>query len=273
MGKCRKEILTFLGLTFLLSAGPYSLIISSGSLSAGGGWYPIALMWCPGFAALITSLVYNKNLRGFGWGWGDTRYQASAYLIPILYALVAYGSVWLLGLGGIDDSFSRNWLSWLAFGTLLGCFAALGEEIGWRGFLVPRLAGLTSFTNVSLISGAIWAVWHMPLILFADYNGGTPGWYSLTCFTVMVVASSFVYAWLRLKSRSVWTAMLFHASHNFWIQGFFNPLTTDLGATKYFIGEFGAALAIVSVILAYLFWQRRHLLPAPRYHSGKTNTG
>ena len=62
MGKCRKEILTFLGLTFLLSAGPYSLIISSGSLSAGGGWYPIALMWCPGFAAIITSLVYNKKI-------------------------------------------------------------------------------------------------------------------------------------------------------------------------------------------------------------------
>ncbi len=258
-----KEILTFLILTFALSSVPYYLIITAGSLGAGGGWYPIALMWCPGFAALATCLIYRRNLRGLGWRWGRTRYQASAYLLPIAYGLVAYGAVWLSGLGGIDDSFSRNWMSWLLSGTLLNCFAALGEEIGWRGFLVARLSGTMSFTKVSLISGSIWALWHMPLILFADYNAGTPGWFSLLCFSVMVVGASFAYAWLRLKSDSVWTAMFLHASHNFWIQGFFDPLTTDRGNTSYFTGEFGVALAVVSVVVGYWFWRQRQALPAP----------
>jgi membrane protease YdiL (CAAX protease family) len=257
----RKEIRTFLILTFALSSVWYYLIISAGSLGAGGGWYPVALMWCPGIAALITTLIFRKNLRGLGWGWGRTRYQATAYLLPIGYGLAIYGAVWLLGLGGIDEAYSRNWLSWFLFGTLLNCFAALGEEIGWRGFLVGRLAGITSFTNVALISGAIWAVWHMPLILFADYNAGAPGWYSLLCFAAMVIASGFVYAWLRLKSGSLWTAMFLHASHNFWIQGFFDPLTTDRGITKYLTGEFGAGLVIAFVVLAYIFWKRRHELP------------
>lgn len=258
-----KEILSFLVLTFAFSAVPYYLIITAGSLRAGGGWYPIALMWCPGFAALATCLIYHKNLRGLGWGWGRTRYQASAYLLPIGYGLVAYGTVWMSGLGGIDESFSRSWLSWLLFGTLLNCFAAVGEEVGWRGFLVARLSETMSFTKVSLISGSIWALWHMPLILFADYNAGTPGWYSLLCFSVMVVGSSFAYAWLRLKSGSIWTAMLLHACHNFWIQGFFDPLTTDRGNTNYFTGEFGAALAVVSIAVGYLFWRQRRALPAP----------
>jgi len=256
----KKEILTFLGLTFAASAVWYYVIISAGSLGAGGGWYPIALMWCPGTAAMVTCLIYRRNLRGIGWGWGKSRYQATAYLLPIAYGLVAYGAVWLLGLGGIDESYTRDWLSWLLLGTLLNCFAALGEEIGWRGFLVPRLALLTGFTNVSLVSGSIWALWHMPLILFADYNAGAPGWYSLICFAVMVVAGSFIYAWLRLRSGSVWTGMFLHASHNFWIQGFYDPLTTDRGVTKYLIGEFGAALAIVSVILGYWYWRRRNEL-------------
>jgi len=260
-GRQRNEILTFLLLTFALSAVPYYLIITAGSLGAGGGWYPVALMWCPGIAAMATCLVYRKSLRGLGWGWGQSRYQVSAYLLPVGYGLVAYGAVWLSGLGGIDGDFSRNWVSWLLFGTLLNCFAALGEEIGWRGFLVPRLAGITSFTRVALLSGAVWAIWHMPLILFADYNAGAPGWYSLLCFAVMVVASSFAYAWIRLRSGSVWTAMLLHASHNFWIQGFFDPVTTDRGITKFLVGEFGAALAIVLLVVAYLFWQRRHQLP------------
>lgn len=258
----RKEILTFLLLTFGLSSIPYYLILSSGSLRSGGIWYPLALMWCPGIAALTSSLIFRQNLRGLGWGWGKTRYQLSAYLLPIGYGLLAYAAVWLLGLGGIDTSFSRDWLPWLAYGTLLNCFAALGEEIGWRGFLVGRLATITGFTNVALISGAIWGLWHAPLILFADYNAGAPGWYSLLCFAVMVIAGSFGFAWLRLKSASLWTAMFMHASHNFWIQGFFDPLTTDLGMTKYWIGEFGAAPAIASILVAYLFWRQRRRLPS-----------
>lgn len=259
--RVHKEILTFLILTFALSSVWYYLIISSGSLSTGGGWYPVALMWCPGIAALITTLIYRKSLGGLGWGWGRTRYQLSAYLLPIGYGLVVYGAVWLLGLGGIGETFSTNWLSWILFGTLLNCFAALGEEIGWRGFLVKRLAGVTSFTKLSLISGSIWALWHMPLILFADYNAGGPGWYSLLSFAVAVIAISFVYAWLRLKSGSVWTAMFLHASHNFWIQGFFDPLITDTGITKYLTGEFGAGLGIASILLAYLYWRKRYNLP------------
>ncbi len=261
LSRSGKEILTFLVLTFGLSSVPYYLIISSGSLSTGGGWYPVALMWCPGIAALATCLIYRRSLRGLGWGWGKTRYQVSAYLLPVGYGLVVYGVVWSTGLGGIDATFSRDWLSWLLFGTLLNCFAALGEEIGWRGFLVERLAGITSFTKVALISGTIWALWHMPLILFADYNAGAPGWYSILCFTAMVVASSFVYAWFRLKSGSVWTAMFLHASHNFWIQGFFDAITTDTGITKYVTGEFGAALVVGLVLLAYWFWRQRHELP------------
>lgn len=258
----RREILTFLVLTFVFSSIPYFLIISAGSLSAGGGWYPIALMWCPGIAALTTCLAYRKNLRGLGWQWGYSRYQATAFLLPIGYGLVAYGIIWLLGFGGLDDSFSRDWLSWFTLGFLLNCFAALGEEIGWRGFLVGRLAGMTTFTKTALISGSIWAIWHMPLILFADYNAGAPFWYSLACFAIMVIASSFAYAWLRLKSGSLWTAMFLHASHNFWIQGFFDPITTDLGNTRYFIGEFGAALAVISVFVGYFFWLHRDRLVA-----------
>ena len=255
-----KEIRTFLGLTFALSAVWYYLIINAGSLETHGGWFPIALMWCPGIAALLTCVIYRKSIRGLGWGWGRSRYQATAYLLPVGYGLTAYGVVWLLGFGGIEENFTRNWVPWFLYGTLLNCIAALGEEIGWRGFLVNRLARVTSFSNVALLSGFIWALWHVPLILFADYNAGAPGWYSVLCFTVMVVASGFVYAWLRLKSGSLWTGMLVHASHNFWIQGFYDPITSDRGITHYLTGEFGAALAIVYVILGYWFWRRRHEL-------------
>jgi len=61
-----REIGTFMGLTFGLSAIFWALIISAGSLGVHGGIYVFALMWCPGVSALITRLIYQHNVRGEG---------------------------------------------------------------------------------------------------------------------------------------------------------------------------------------------------------------
>jgi membrane protease YdiL (CAAX protease family) len=138
---------------------------------------------------------------------------------------------------------------------------ALGEEIGWRGLLVPELAQVASFTTTALVSGIVWAAWHFPLIFLAGYNGGTPTWYSALCFTLMVVGMATLAAWMRLKSGSVWTGMLLHAGHNVFIQSLCDPLTQDTAITKYIRGEFGVGVAVVSMLVGYLFWRKRAELP------------
>src|SRR5262249_39581032 len=140
-------------------------------------------------------------------------------------------------------------------GVIKSCTSALGEEIGWRGFLVPQLSKITSFTKTVLISGVIWSLWHYPVLIFGDYNSGTPTWYGLTCFTTMVVGISFVFAYLRLKSGSLWTGVLLHASHNLFIQNVFDSLTQESNSSKYIIGEFGAALAIMGIVFGFAFWR------------------
>ena len=275
------RVIFFLLLTAAISSIFYYLIIHTGRLGAGRGLYVTGLMWSPGVAGLITRYRYEKSLRNHGWGWGTTRIQLVSYLTPIAYAGAVYIVVWATGLGGFyNESFLNSQsaeFGWSGFpaglrlvsyvllvGTLgmpRSCATALGEELGWRGFLVPELAKVTSFTKVALISGIIWSIWHYPILLFADYNAGTPTWYGLTCFTIMVVGISFPFAWLRLKSGSTWTGMLLHASHNLWIQSIFDPLTTDTGKTKFVIGEFGVGLAIAAAITAYMFWHRRETLP------------
>ncbi len=258
----RTQVATYLGIVLGTSAIFWWLIISGGSLAGHGGLYVLGLMWCPGVAGLTTRLAYQGNLKGHGWGWGGTRWQLLAYALPIAYAAAVYGIVWLTGTGALDLSrFGTPWLRFIFVGSALSCTSALGEELGWRGFLVPKLAEMTTFTRTALLSGAIWTLWHVPLILFADYNGGTPGWYSVACFAVMVVGISFAFAWLRLRSGSVWTGMLMHASHNLWIQGFFDRVTVDTGPTKWLIGEFGAGLALAAVVVALVFWRLRDRLP------------
>jgi membrane protease YdiL (CAAX protease family) len=153
--------------------------------------------------------------------------------------------------------FKTSALVFVVVGSLQSLLSATGEELGWRGFLVPTLARSMSFGRVAVVSGAIWATWHMPLIIFADYNGGTPVWYSVLCFFVMVVALSVPMAWLRLRSGSVWPAAILHASHNLWVQAFFDRVTVDTGPTRWLTGEFGAALAITIGITAWIFWRAR----------------
>ncbi len=261
-GVHKGEVGLFLLATLGFSAVFWVLIISAGTLNAAGGLYVMCLMWCPGIAALATRLIRQRNVRDLGWVWGKTRYEVVGYLLPILYAGVVYGLVWLTGLGERREEFGANLFYFIGIGTALSLFTGLGEELGWRGYLVPRLHMIGGFTRAALLSGFIWTAWHVPLLVFADYNAGAPVWYSLLCFAVLAVGASFPFAWLRLKSGSVWPAALLHASHNLYIQGYFDQVTVDSDTTRYLTGEFGAGLALVAVVLAYVFWRLKDQLPA-----------
>ena len=206
----------------------------------------------------------RANDGAWGWAWGATRYEIIAYLLPLAYATVAYGSVWLAGLGRVDlGRFKLNGsvfvtvATFVALGSVQSLLSALGEELGWRGFLVPKLAESMTFTRTALVSGSIWAAWHVPLIAFADYNSGTPTWYAVLCFGVAVISMAFPLAWLRLRSGSVWPAAILHASHNLYVQAFFDRVTVDTGPTKYLVSEFGAVLAVSIAATAWVFWRMR----------------
>jgi len=265
----------------MINAGPSRIVlflILTFALSAIVGLkmqLVFALMWCPGIAAIAVRLLFQRNLQGFGWRWRATRLGFVSYLLPPALALVVYGAVWLTGLGGFqaaglvsgrDLGHQLPLLATILIRATVGftgsAIFALGEEIGWRGFLVSELAQLGTFATTCWISGATWAVWHYPMILFAGYNSGTPKWFALLVFTWMVVASSFVYAWMRLRSGSLWTPVILHASHNLFIQRIFDPLTTDRGLTSFVTTEFGVGLAIAYTACALYCWRRRCDVPA-----------
>ncbi len=144
------------------------------------------------------------------------------------------------------------WLS-IALIWLRVCLLALGEEIGWRGFLAPELLKILPFRWAAVLSGLCWAVWHYPLIIFAGYGGDTPLWWGIPCFTAVIVAISFPLTWLRVKSGSVWPCMVLHASHNLIILDLLEPLISDTGKTRYVVSEFGAAMVLTTLATAWFF--------------------
>ena len=244
-----RESVAFVVLTLAVSTIFYLALARLGSLeSPGAVWLIFGLMWTPGLVALALQFWFRRTLRGLGWGLGGGRWWALAYLAPIVYAGVTYALIWVTPASDVQAGiFGRLVAKW----HFIPLFA-LGEEIGWRGFLVPRLGERFGLDGTALVSGAVWAVWHWPLILFAGYSGGAPSAYSLACFTVMVLGISYLFAWITLSSGSVWPAMLLHASHNQWIQGFFDQATVDTGPTEWWTGEFGAGLAVAGVVVAFV---------------------
>lgn len=276
-GSAKNPISVFLQLTLVCSAAVWILIIWSGHLNMGYGLVIPAIMWCPAFAALSTSRLLGWELSSLGWRWPQPKYLAAAYFVPLAYASIAYGAVWALQLGGwnsefvtlVADGFGlKGFPTWASFSLAITCLATggvmqnvsmtLGEEIGWRGFLVPELANRMSYTKTSLLSGLIWAAWHSPLLLFADFNNvGTNRWYALCCFSFTCISMSFMLAWFRLKSDSLWPAVLFHASHNVFFPIVFDNLTRNTGHTLMYTTVFGAFPACTTGLFALYFWSRR----------------
>ena len=95
----------------------------------------------------------------------------------------------------------------------LNLIPALGEEIGWRGWLWPRLQPLGQIPAIS-ISGVVWGLWHAPLVLLGynyPFAGGVSGVFYM-CGMCIVVGAFF--AWLRTMCNSVWPSALAHGIFN-----------------------------------------------------------
>ena len=162
--------------------------------------------------------------------------------------------------GRFNGSFLARAFPLLPLALVQNVFFALGEEIGWRGFLVPALYRVRGFAWAGVASGLIWGIWHVPLIMFGGYSAGTPAWYAVTCFMISVTAMSVTVAWLRLRSGSLWPAALYHGAHNLTIQGIFDGSTIDTGWTKWITTEFGIGLTFATVAMSLYFWGRRREL-------------
>jgi membrane protease YdiL (CAAX protease family) len=252
-----KRVRTFVAIVFALSLVLYIPTIAAGTIDAAGGIFILVGMWVPATAALITARLHREPVRSLGWRPGKPRILALAYLLPVAYAALTYGVVWLVGAGSFTGDWPASLPILLVVGTISGTVTALGEELGWRGYLVPHLTSAYGFTAAAIVSGLIWSLWHYPLLLFTDYGTSRPRWYMLLCFTLFAVGLSFPLAWLRLRAGSVWPAALLHASHNLFVLNVFAPLMAEGRARYPLTGEGGLLLAIVGIALATVFWLLR----------------
>lgn len=267
-----KQIITFFVITSIITTGIFIWMFNGAKENMGA---ILLMMWTPGISALLTSFIYKDKIGDYGWKPAKTRFLGYSYILPLLASIIGYGLVWLSGYAEFSTAevINYKWAQMLGFdlpapfligllskmtiGFLFTLIFVVGEEIGWSGFLTPKLLKITSVPFTSLIVGGYWAVWHYPAIVGGFYGSGTPLWVALPGFTLVCVAESLVRSVLILKSKSLWVGAILHASGNTILMGIFWEMTVHKGYAGYLVSETGVFLGIVYLIVAVIFWKNQ----------------
>lgn len=261
----------FLILLTALSAISYYAILKLNPTSM----YVGALMISPAIAAFITLIIRKRPILSLPWRLKELKYLKLAYITPVLYISIAYVLIWVLGFGelintdrilrwatelGIDPNNQTLVIVVMVFllltvGVIKNLGSTLGEEIGWRGFLIFELRKVMSFKAVAIVSGIIWAVWHFPIINLM-YGRGEHLLLHMGAFTIMILGISVILAYFTFKSNSLWPAAVYHSVHNIYIQKICTPLTISNDTTTFWIDEYGFMIPIVTTVFAVYFWRK-----------------
>jgi uncharacterized protein len=237
-------------------------------------------MWAPALGHILTRLItcegwQELRLRpNFKPGWP---YWLAAWFLPGLMTLAGAALYFIIFPRYFDPSLkyfqqlmsaSPSSLSSLSPWTILiiqgaqamlispvlNAIATFGEEFGWRAYLLPKLMPLGGRKAVLLI-GLIWGIWHWPIIFMGyEYGSAYPGypWAGPLLFIYVAFGLGTFLAWLTLRSKSIWPAVIGHAAINgiaaiavFATAGKPNPLLGPLPVG--IIGSLGYAVVAIAI--------------------------
>lgn len=240
----KNRLVIFILLTFSLSWGACFWLMSQGGYANPYRVYVLAgVMMIPGLCSLITRLLTREGFRGMhlrlnlrqgGWVSYLAAWFGTAFLI--LFGAVLYFALnssqfdptmsLLRAATGVSADVSDGRLMGSALiniavgaliAPLLNGIPCLGEELGWRGYLLPGLSDLMGEGPANIATGVIWGIWHAPMIAMGhNYGTGYPGypWTGIAAMVLFCVAVGGFFGRLSMRTDSVWPAVIGHAVLN-----------------------------------------------------------
>jgi uncharacterized protein len=243
----------------LVMAVGAALLIRMLDLTTGMGMWAL-WMGTPTVATLVMLLVVTRE--GYsreGWkSLGLHRLGLSVWWIAfggtLLVTVAASAIVWATPLASLvvpEGGIGNAVIQFLIQVGMMTLTFALFEEIGIRGYLLPRLLPLGR-RRALLLSGLVWATWHMPLILLTPVFPVGNELISLPLFYGTIVAASFLFGYLRIYTGSVWPASIGHSVHNaaWGVLGAFTATSSPIIVNKYLVGDYGVLILVTTVLAA-----------------------
>ncbi|HLC03618.1 MAG TPA: CPBP family intramembrane glutamic endopeptidase [Anaerolineales bacterium] len=238
--RTRPELVAYFGLVFLLSWG----IEVPLALSARGVIdlrVPFALHYLAPFGPFAAAVIVTLAARGVS-GLGKLLGGLVKWKVGRTYALFAVVSpvVVFAGIVLVTAILQGSWPDLALLGQVdylpyIGAAPALalwmltfgmGEEVGWRGFALPRLQKGRTASSASLLLGAFWATWHLPALFYRD-TYLEMGLVVIPMLITIAVVGSIVYTWLYNGTQgSLLMLVVFHGLFDFfsvWPAGIIGP--------------------------------------------------
>jgi len=224
---------------------------------------------------ILTFTMFKRGTRrelwrGLGLGRAGLKTWLPALFLPVLLCGAAYGSALLIGAGrwthvNISGTTVTDWAVNLLINMVIGTVIILGEEIGWRGYMLPRVQQLTDKRRAALLTGFAHGLFHLPLILLATtYDAAGARWIVAPAAVVTITAGGVFYAWLRDRSGSVWPVAVAHNSVNTVFDlGAVSVVATSPASLAYVAGETGFATMGAAVVLAVVILMRAKVWQTP----------
>lgn len=197
-------------------------------------------MLCPAVAAFLTIKLTKEDVRllgenslalGFSLKGKKKWWFLLAIFVPVLYVELGCLFYYLLfprayDLSALDEVVEVFGIKqelllvvtiYFVINSIWYSIGGLGEEIGWRAYLYPKLEEVMGEGKALVVGGIIWAVWHFPMLYIGHNFGkdywGEP-WTGFLAFTIYCVAMGSIFYFFTKKTKSVWTAAFMHAIHN-----------------------------------------------------------
>ncbi|MDD4412641.1 MAG: CPBP family intramembrane metalloprotease [Patescibacteria group bacterium] len=227
----------------------------------------LAAMFVPALSAIVTQkFVAHQPLKELGFKFGPKSMYLKTYVTLVLMYVLEYLIVWLFflkpdfTLTSFLNQFNINVALPMSAGKMVLIFSfitffvspivnmipSLGEEIGWRGFLVPNLEPLGK-AKACVLSGLIWGLWHTPMILFLGFLYGQQFIFGSIFHLLMVTGIGIWFAYIWFETRSTVQAAFMHAVFNANAYGIWAMIFVS--DNKLLIGAGGAINVILCLLL------------------------
>lgn len=234
------------GLAWLCQVGGCMALLQQGNAA----FYQIALiatMFCPAVGVLVACKIWQHQPTGIGWKprfKGKVKYYLLAWFSPMVLTLLGMALYFAVFPSRLDTTgsylaatagemvlqqleqqgitplnyFLISAAQTAAYAPFINMIPAVGEEIGWRGYMMPRLKERFGLLNGRLLGGIIWGVWHWPLMLLVGYEYGTSYLgapvLGLVVFCMFCFAMNSLLDWLYERTGCIWVPALAHGAIN-----------------------------------------------------------
>jgi uncharacterized protein len=249
-----RQILVFLCSTYVIAVAIALALPHAGTIT------PMLSIAAPilGFAIAVVFAVPRGQRRAIVSTIGLHPRRGRGLLIavvgPVLIGAVSFGVAAAFGVvrfPGLGVGLVSGLLNILV-GLIIATVVFLGEEIGWRGYLLFRLAEVTSPRVAAILTGACHALFHLPLLLLTTtYQSAGQRWIVVPMVMATLTLAGVWYGWLRLSSGSIWPVCLSHSAFNNVMESLAGVAIVGSAATlAYVTTETGVVTLLIMVLVA-----------------------